>query len=41
MGCEKIFKIKVVFLKKLYKFHLEHFLIGIIFFLINMKNAIE
>ena len=41
MGCEKILKIKVVFLKKLYKFHLEYFLIGIIFFLLNMKNAIE
>ena len=40
MGCE-IMLIKVVILKKLYKFYFDHFLIGIIVFLINMKNAIK
>ena len=41
MGCEKILQIKVVVFKKLYKFYIKHFLIGIIVFLINIKNAIE
>ena len=40
MGCEKMLQIKVVF-KKLYKFYIKHFLIGIIVFLIDIKNAIE
>ena len=40
MGCEKILQIKVVF-KKLYKFYIEHLLLGIIVFLINIKNPIE
>ena len=34
-------QIKVVVFKKLYKFYIEHFLLGIIVFLINIKNAIE
>ena len=41
MGCEKMLQIKVAVLKKLYKFHIEHFLIGIVVFLINIKNAIK
>ena len=41
MGCDKMLQIKVVAFKKMYKFHAEHFLIGIIVFLINMKNAIK
>ena len=41
MGFEKMLQIKVVVFKKLYKFYIEHFLIGIIVFLINIKNAIE
>ena len=40
MGCEKILQIKVVF-KKLYKLYIEHFLIGIIDFLINIKNTMN
>ena len=40
MGCGKMLQIKLV-LKKLYKFHIKHFLIGIIVFLINIKNAIK
>ena len=39
MACEKMLQIKVVVFKKLYKFYIKHFLIGIIFFLINIKNA--
>ena len=34
-------QIKVVVLKKLYKFSIENFSIGIIVFLINIKNAIK
>ena len=41
MGCEKMLQIKVVVFKKLYKFYIKHFLIGIIVFLINIKNAME
>ena len=41
MGCEKMLQIKVVVFKKLYKFYIKYFLIGIIVFLINIKNAIE
>ena len=41
MGCEKMLQIKVVAFKKLYKFHVEHFLTGIIVFLTNVKNAIK
>ena len=41
MECEKMLQIKVVIIKKLYKFHIEHFLIGIIVFFINIKNAIK
>ena len=40
MGCEKMLQVQVVVLKKFYKFHIENFLIGIIVFLINIKNAI-
>ena len=40
MGCEKMLQIKVVVFKKLYKFYIKHFLIGIIVFLINIKNDI-
>ena len=40
MGCEKMLQIKVVVFKKLYKFYINHFLIGIIVFLIKIKNAI-
>ena len=32
---------KIIRLRKVYKFYFDHFLIGIIFFLINMKNAIK
>ena len=39
MGCEKMLQIKVVVFKKLYKFYIKHFLIGIIVFLINIKSA--
>ena len=39
MGCEKMLRIKVVVFKKLYKFYIKHFLIGIIVFLIKIKNA--
>ena len=41
MGCEKILQIKVVAFKKLYKFYIEHFLLGIIVFLMNIENVIE
>ena len=41
IGCEKMLQIKVVVFKKLYKFYIKHFLIGIIVFRINIKNAIE
>ena len=41
MRCEKMLQIKVVVFKKLYKFDIEHFLIGIIVFLINIKNFIK
>ena len=41
MGCEKMMQIKIVLLKKLYKFHIDYFLIGLIVFLINIKNAIK
>ena len=34
-------QIKVVVFKKLYKFYIKHFMIGIIVFLINIKNAIK
>ena len=30
---------KIIRFKKIYKFYFDHFLIGIIVFLINMKNA--
>ena len=40
MGCEKMLQIKVIVLKTFYKFHIEHFLVGIIAFLINIKNGI-
>ena len=32
---------KIIRLKKIYKFYFDHFLIGVIVFLINMKNAIK
>ena len=32
---------KIVRFKKIYKSYFDHFLIGIIFFLMNMKNAIK
>ena len=41
MGCEKMLQTQVVVFKKLYKFYIKPFLIGIIVFLINMKNAVE
>ena len=41
MGFEKMLQIKVVVFKNLYKLYIKHFLIGIIVFLINIKNAIE
>ena len=41
MGGEKTLQIKVVILKKLYKFYIKQFLIGIIVVLINIKNAIK
>ena len=41
MGCEKMLQIKVLVFKKLYKFYIKHLFIGIIVFLINIKNAIE
>ena len=34
-------QIKVVVLKKLHKFHIEHFLLGIIVLFLNIKNAIK
>ena len=34
-------QIKVVVFKKLYKFYMKYFLIGIIVFLINIKTAIK
>ena len=39
--CEKMIQIKVVVFKKLYKFYTKPFLIGILVFLINIKNAIK
>ena len=41
MGGERMSQIKVVVLEKLYKSSIKHFLIGIIVFLMNIKNAIE
>ena len=41
MGCEQMLQMKVVVFKRLYKFYIKHFLIGIIVFFINIKNAIE
>ena len=41
MGCEKMLQIKVVVFKKFYKFDIKHFLIRLIVFLINIKNAIK
>ena len=41
MECEKMLQIKVVVFKKLYKFYIKHFMIGIIVFLKNIKNAIK
>ena len=41
MGCEKILQIKVVTFKKLYKFYIKPFLIGIIVLFISIKNSIE
>ena len=32
---------KIVRFKKIYKIYFDHFLIGIIVFLMNMKNAIK
>ena len=37
---KKILRNKIIPFKKIYKFYLDHFLIGIIVFLINIKNAI-
>ena len=37
MGYEKMLKIKFVGLQKVYKFAIKHFLMGIIFFLINFS----
>ena len=34
-------QIEVVVFKEMYKFYIKHFSIGIIVFLINIKNAIE
>ena len=41
MGCEIMLQIKVVILKKLYKFYIKNVLIGTIVFLVNIKNAIK
>ena len=41
MGCEEMLQIKVIVLKKLYKFHIEHFLIGIIVFLQTSKMLLN
>ena len=41
MRCEKMLQIKAVVFKKKYKFYIKQFLIGIIVFLIKIKNAIE
>ena len=41
MGCDKMLQIKVVDLKKVQKFAIEYFLIGIIVFLINIENTIK
>ena len=38
---KKMLRNKIVRFKKIYKSYLNHFLIGIIFFLINIKNAIK
>ena len=38
---EKMLKSRIVHLKKIYNFDFDHFLVGIIVFLINMKNAIK
>ena len=38
---KKMLRNKIVRFKKMYKSYSEHFLIGIIVFLINMKNAIK
>ena len=38
---EKMLTSKIVHLKEIYNFDSDHFLIGIIVFLINMKNAIK
>ena len=41
MGCAKMLQMKVVIFKKLYKLYIRDFSIGIIVFLINIKNAIK
>ena len=38
---QKMLRNKIVRFKKMYKSYSNHFLIGIIVFLINMKNAIK
>ena len=38
-GCEKILQIKVVLFKKLYKFYIKHFLIGIIVFFYKHRKC--
>ena len=41
LHAKKMSRNKIVRFKKMYKSYFDHFLIGIIVFLINMKNAIE
>ena len=38
---KKMLRNKIVRFKKMYKSYFDHFLLGIIVFLINMKNAIK
>ena len=38
---KKMLRKKIVHFKKIYKFYIKHFLIGIILFLINIKNVIK
>ena len=39
--CEKKFPDKIVYLKKIYKFTSEHFLIGTVVFVLIVKNFIK
>ena len=39
--CEKMLQIKIVGLEKVYKLAMEHFLIGITVFVINIETAMK